>query len=77
MATLELRITDIETGRTRLRVYRGPRIALEALKADIEGDRGGYGPPGTAIHTPVPPGVDPTGFVPSFLVVDPIVIRDD
>lgn len=77
MPKLYIRITDIEGGKPTVRVYRGPREALEALREDIEKDRRSFDPPGTAIHTPVPPNVLPSGFVPSYLVMDPIRIRDE
>jgi hypothetical protein len=77
MATLKIRIRDIQSGKLRLRSYRGPAVALRALKDDIAKDRKSHHPPGTAIHTPVPAGITPAGFVPSFLVVDPMEITED
>jgi len=74
MPEMKVRIRDIQTGKIRVRTYRGELRALERLKAEIMLDRGSYKPPGTAIHTPVPPGVRPRALVPSFLVEDPIVI---
>lgn len=77
MPKLYVRIGDIEGGPPKVRVYRGPREALEALWEEIERDRRAFEPPGTAIHTPVPPNVLPSGFVPSYLVMDPIQLREE
>lgn len=77
MPKLFLRIIDIEGGNPKVRVYRGPKEALVSLRRDIESDRRSFDPPGTAIHTPVPPNVLPSGFVPSYLVMDPMQIRDE
>ena len=77
MAKLKVRITDVPTGKIRLRTYIGELAALERLRQDILKDRAGYHPPGTAIHTPIPPGVKPKSMVPSFLVRDPIEIEPD
>ena len=77
MPEMKVRIRDIRTGEIRVRTYRGELPALERLKADIVKDRGSHKPPGTAIHTPVPPGVRPRALVPSFLVEDPILIAGE
>ena len=76
MARMDVAIEDFRTGRVKIVTYRGPREALEELKRDILKDRGAHRPPGTAIHTPVPPGVEPGGFVASFLVMDPLTVVD-
>ena len=77
MAIMRVKIRDIQVRKVRVRTYRGSREALAQLRADIIDDRAAHKPPGTAIHTPVPPGVQPGGLVASFLVVDPLVIEDD
>ena len=77
MARMDVTIEDFRTGRVRIVTYRGSRELLEELKRDIIKDRGAHKPPGTAIHTPVPPGIEPGGFVASFLCKDPLKVVDD
>jgi len=77
MPTLKVRIRDLAARKLRVRTYRGSREALEELRRSIVSDRAAHKPPGTAIHTPVPPGVTPGGLVASFLVADPLEIEED
>jgi len=77
MARLDVALEDFRTGQVRIVTYTGPREALGELMRDIIKDRKAHKPPGTAIHTPVPDGVTPGGFVASFLVMDPLTIIDD
>jgi hypothetical protein len=74
---MDVAIEDFRTGRVKIVTYTGSREALEELKRDIVKDRKAHKPPGTAIHTPVPEGVTPGGFVASFLVMDPLTIVDE
>jgi len=74
---MDVAIEDWQTGRVRIITYRGSKASLEELRRDIIKDRGAHKPPGTAIHTPVPEGIEPGGFVASFLVMDPLTIVDD
>lgn len=77
MARMDVAIEDFQTGRVKIITYRGSKAALEELRRDILKDRAAHKPPGTAIHTPVPDGIEPGGFVASFLVMDPVTIVDD
>jgi hypothetical protein len=77
MPILKVRLRDIRAQKIIVRTYRGSREALDELKSAILSDRAAHKPPGTAIHTPVPAGVKPGGFVASFLVADPLEIEDD
>ena len=77
MARMDVAIEDFKTGQVKIVTYQGSVKALEELKRDILKDRGAHKPPGTAIHTPVPDGITPGGFVASFLVMDPLTIVDD
>jgi hypothetical protein len=74
---MDVAIEDWQTGRVKIITYRGPKAVLEELRRDIIKDRGAHKPPGTAIHTPVPDGIEPGGFVASFLVMDPLTIVED
>jgi hypothetical protein len=74
---MDVAIEDFRTGRVKIVTYTGSTAALEGLKRDIIKDRAAHKPPGTAIHTPVPDGIEPGGFVASFLVMDPITVVED
>ena len=77
MARMDVAIEDFRTGRVKIITYTGSRTVLEELKRDIMKDRQTHKPPGTAIHTPIPDGITPGGFVASFLVMDPLTIVQD
>ena len=72
-----VRVRDLASGGVRTKTYVGDRDVLEKLKTKIQRHRAAHKPPDTAIHTPVPKGVRPGGFIASFLVVDPIQIADE
>ena len=77
MARLDVAIEDFRTARVKIVTYQGSKALLEELKRDILKDRAAHKPPGTAIHTPVPDGIEPGGFVASFLVMDPLTIVEE
>jgi len=77
VARMDVAIEDFRTARVKIVTYQGSRALLEELKRDILKDRAAHKPPGTAIHTPVPAGIEPGGLVASFLVMDPLTVTDD
>jgi hypothetical protein len=77
MATLRVRIRDLASGKVRIRTYAGETALLEKLRKRIITHRAAHHPPDTAIHTEIPAGIRPGGRIASFLVVDPIELRED